>query len=218
MIRKQVTVINDFSGGMNSFDLPNLIGANQGVDVRNVAINRKGRMSKRKGINLFAQDLGDSNWTGIGRFTPDATSDFLIGASGFTIQRATSAASWLEVNISKPLTTGQNTEFIQADKLLFILNGIDFPAWYDGTTFNLGQASDSPTTTTASSEIAKYGAWFKNYLFVTNGAIEKDWVWFSNNLEPLKYTATDVFKVNTGDGQEVLALKPFKLNEMIIYK
>ncbi len=211
--------INDFSAGQNSFDLPETIKANQGVSVRNVVLNRKGRLSKRKGNDLFAQDLSDTRWTGIGRFTPNTADDFLMTASGTFVLRSTSAASWVVVNPSDELSNQKNTEFVQADKKVFILNGVDFLAWYDGTTFfKSTAASDSPTTAFTSSPIAKYGAWFKNFLFTSNGAIEKDWVWFSNNLEPDVFTVTDVFKVNTGDGQEVQHLRPFKLNEMIIYK
>ncbi|KKK68460.1 hypothetical protein LCGC14_2943830, partial [marine sediment metagenome] len=175
-------------------------------------LNRKGRLSKRKGNTLFAQDLSDTKWTGIGRFTPTATNDFMMVASGGTVLRSTSAASWVVVNPASSISVTANKEFIQADKLLFIYDGVNFPSYYDGTTYREGEDN------IASSPIAKYAAWFKNFLFVTNGVIEKDWVWFSNNLEPLVFTVTDVFKVNTGDGQEVLALNPFKNNEMIIYK
>lgn len=204
--------VNDFSKGQNSFDLPDIIEANAGVSVQNAIINRRGRLSKRKGVTLFAQDLSDVNWTGIGRFTPDATNDLLMTVSGGTILRSSAAASWLKVNTASPLTIGINTEFVQADKLLIILNGTDRPPYYDGVTYNDGLDID------ASPPVAKYGSWFKNYLFLANGSIEKDWVWFSNNLEPITFTDGDVFKVNTGDGQEIFHLRPFKNNELIIYK
>ena len=204
--------INDFSKGQNSFDLPDIIPANAGVSVKNAIINRRGRLGKRRGVSLFAQDLSDTAWTGIGRFTPDATSDFLMTASGGTILRSSTAASWVTVNPTSPMTVGINTEFIQADKLLLALNGTDRPSWYDGVTYTEGEDID------ASPPITKYGAWVRNYLFLANGSIEHDWVWFSNNLQPLKFTDGDVFKVNTGDGQEIQYLKPFKSNELIIYK
>ncbi len=204
--------INQFDRGMNSFDLPNVIEANQGVLVKNVILNRRGRLSTRKGVTLFAQDLSDTAWTGIGRFTPDATNDLLMTASAGTILRSSTSASWVTVNPTSPMTVGLNTEFVQADKVLLILNSTDRPPWYDGTIYTEGLDID------ASPPVTKYGSWFKNYLFLANGVIEHDWVWFSNNLQPIKFTLGDVFKVNTGDGQEIQALKPFKLNELIIYK
>lgn len=204
--------INQFDGGQNSFNLSNIISANQGTLVKNVILNRRGKLSKRKGITLFATDESDTAWTGISRFTPSATNDYLMTASGGTILRSTTAASWVEVNSADPLSTTNDKQFIQADKLLAVLDGENYPAWYTGTSFAIGAGGS------ASPPIAKYGAWFKNYLFLANGTVEKDWVWFSNNLEPKVFTVTDVFKVNTGDGQEVQALKPFKLNELIIYK
>lgn len=203
--------IDDFSGGQNSYDLPSVIHPSQSVSCLNVELSRKGQLSMRKGVTLFAQDLSDTAWTGIGRFTLP-NNDYLVAASGGSVIRSTSAASWVEVNAGSSLSIGYNTEFIQCDNFLAILNGVDYPAWYDGTTFYQGAEG------TSSPPVVKYGAWFKNYLFVANGSTEKDWVWFSNNLEPTIFTATDVFKVNSGDGQEVIALKPFKNNELIIYK
>ncbi len=211
--------VNDFSGGMDSFNLPNVIEANQGVLVKNVILNRRGRLKKRKGVSIFAQDLSDVAWTGIGRFTPTATNDFLITASGGVVLRSTSVASWIVVNQGSPVSVTANKEFVQADKLLFILDGVNFPPYYDGTTYTEGIDPDDQTTqTTTSAPIAKYGAWLRNYLFLTNGAVEKDWIWFSNNLRPLHFTEGDIVKVNTGDGQQVQWIKPFKLNELIVYK
>jgi len=204
--------INSFSAGMNSYDLPNIIEANQGQLVQNVALSRRGRLSKRKGVDLFAQDLGSENFTGIGRFTPSSTNDFLMVASDGIVHRSTTAASWVTINPASPLSTTADIEFIQADKLLIILDGTNYPPYYDGTTYT---ESDE---TSASPPITKCGAWFKNYLFLANGSVEHDWVWFSNNLAPVQFTVGDVFPVNTGDGQQIQWLKPFKLNELIIYK
>lgn len=211
--------IDDFSGGQNSFDIS--ISANQGVLVKNAVINRRGRLSKRNGVEIFGSgntvgtglgDLSNTAFTGIGRFTPTATNDYLITASGEYVQRSTSAASWESVNTANQLSSGYDTEFIQCNKLLITLNGVDRPPYYDGVTWTAGVDID------ASPPIAKYGCWFKNYLFLAHGSVEKDWVWYSENLYPIRFTATDVFKVNTGDGQAIQALKPFKLNELIIYK
>lgn len=204
--------INDFSRGQNSYDLPNIIEANQGQLVKNVALSRRGRLSKRKGVDLFAQDLGSENWTGVGRFTPSSTNDFMMVASGGTIHRSTTAASWVTINPGSPISVTADKEFIQADKLLIILDGTNYPPYYNGTTYT------ESLETTASPPITKCGAWFKNYLFLANGSIEHDWIWFSNNLNPIQFTDGDVLKVNTGDGQEIQWLKPFKLNELIIYK
>jgi len=204
--------VNDFSKGQNSWDLPHQISSNAGPVVKNAIINRKGRISKRKGVTLFATDLSNTAFVGIGRFTPTSVNDYLVIASGPSVLRSTSAASW--VTVTNALSSGHNTEFVQCNKELTILNGVDYPGWYDGVTFTAGAAGS------ASPPVAKYGTWFKNYLFLAHGETEKDWVWFSDNLTPKVFTAGNlyVFKVNTGDGQAIMALKPFKLDELCIYK
>lgn len=205
--------INDFSGGQNSFDIPTNIEANQGRYVKNVTLDRKGKLGKRKGISLFAQDMSDTAFTGIGRFTPSATNDYLLVASGGEVLRSTTSASWVIVNAATPASVGYDTEFIQCGDEVIVLNSVDYPPWYDGTNWEEGQNLN------ASPPIAATGAWFKNYLFLANDGVNRDWIYYSNNLQPRRFDLSDkVFKVNSGDGQAVIALKPFKNNELIAYK
>ena len=205
--------IDTFDGGQDSFDLASVINPNQGKLFKNVVINRKGKLSKRKGQALFAQDLSNIAFTGIGRFDPDQSTSYLVTASGTIVQRSLSSpASWVTANPKNALTTGKNTEFVQANALLFILNGQDPTANYSGSVWDPGSSS------TASPPIATTGAWLRNYLFCAGNPTNGDWVYFSNNLAPKTFTVTDVFKVNTGDGQKIMKLEVFRLNELIVYK
>jgi len=70
--------------------------------------------------------------------------------------------------------------------------------------------SSPPTATT--------GAWLRNYLFLAGATGEPDWLYFSNNLAPLTFDVGDIIKINTGDGQAIVHLEPFRLNELISYK
>src|SRR3990167_4787254 len=151
---------------------------------------------------------------GIGTFYPDANTSYLIAASGVSVIRCTNsiAVAWSIVNPSNNLTSGKDTEFIQANNLFFILNGYDNTANYNGSVIDPG------STSTASPPIATTAAWLRNYLFLAGHPTNTDWVYFSNNLAPATFTSTDLFKVNTGDGQKILRLEPFKNNELIIYK
>lgn len=207
--------IDDFSGGMNSYDLADIIQPNQAALSKNTVISRKGQIFKRKGQTVFPDytgDLSDNAWTGGGIFYPDANTKYILAASGPSIIRSDSAAaSWVIVN--PDLTSGKDTFFLQANDLLFVLNGIDYTAAYDGSSWDPGASS------TASPPIGTTAAWIRNYFFIGGNPTKPDWVYFSNNLAPRTFTqATDVFKVNTGDGQAVLRLEAFKLNELIIYK
>jgi len=205
--------INDFSGGMNSNYLADIISPNQGASMVNITLNRKGRLEKRGGQALFADDVGSTSHTGIGRFDPDANTSYMMIASGTNIARATaSVSSWVIINASDQLTSDKDTEFVQANNLLFILNGHDSTSWHDGSRWTT--ASTYPT----SPPTAKVGAWIANYLFLAGNPDHRDWVYFSNNLEPEIFDANDVFKVNTGDGQVIQNIQPFREHELIIYK
>lgn len=205
--------INDFTGGMNSHSLSSILPLNQGASMVNVEISRPGMIFKRKGQDLFNQDTGDTPFYGIGRFDPDATTSYLVAASGTQIIRSTSSAEqWTVANPSNALTPAQNTDFIQANDLLFALNGFDNTSWYNGSAWTPG------LTYPTSPPVATTGAWLRNYLFLAGGTSERDWVYISNNLEPRTFSASDIIKINTGDGQRIQHIEPFKQNELIIYK
>jgi hypothetical protein len=134
--------IDAFEGGQNSFDLSSVINPNQGILFSNIVLNKKGQLSKRKGQALFAQDLSNIAWTGIGRFDPDQTTSYLIAASGTSVIRSLiSPTLWVSIGASPPLTANKNTEFIQANDLLFILNGQDYTANYNGLVWDAGTSS-----------------------------------------------------------------------------
>lgn len=205
--------INDFSGGMASNSLADILQPNQGASLTNVSLSRPGILETRGGQGLFLKDVGSTAFTGLGRFDPDAITSYLVAASGTQIIRATSTADeWTIANPASPQTSGKDTEFIQANDLLFVLNGIDSTSWYNGSAwYKAGVYPPSPPSATT-------GAWLRNYLFLAGATTESDWLYFSNNLEPDKFDASDIIKINTGDGQAIQRVMPFRQNELIVYK
>ncbi len=205
--------INLFDGGQNSFDLPSIISPNQGVLYENTVLNKKGQLFKRKGQRLFASDVSNTAFTGVGTFYPDPNTSYILAASDVSIIRGdTEELYWTTINSASPLTAGKNTEFLQANDLCFILNGYNTTVNYNGSIWDPG------STSTASPPVGTTAAWLRNYFFVAGNPTHSDWIYFSNNLEPKLFTPTDVIKVNTGDGQKIIRLEPFKLNELVIYK
>ena len=205
--------ITDFSGGMVSNSLADLLQPNQSASMLNVELSQPGKLKKRKGQSLFNRDVGSTAFKGIGRFDPDANTSYLVAASGVNIIRSlSSSVDWTIANPTSPLTTGLNTEFIQANDLLFVLNGYDNTSWYNGSNWIAGGSwpTSPPSATT--------GAWLRNYLFLAGATTENDWVYVSNNLAPTTFGATDIIKINTGDGQKIQRLEAFRLNEVIAYK
>lgn len=206
--------INDFSGGMVSNAVADKLQANQAASMLNVDLHKQGKIIKRKGNALFNVDVSNTPHTGIGRFDPGVNTSYIMIASGTTIARSTAAATfWTLANPnSSPQTAALDTEFIQANNLLFVINGYDSTAWYDGANWTKGNSwpASPPTATT--------GAWLRNYLFLAGATNNNDWVYVSTNLQPTVFAATDIIKINTGDGQKVERLVPYRLNELIVYK
>lgn len=69
------------------------------------------------------------------------------------------------------------------------------------------------------------GAWAQNNRMFLSGHLNEalfDYVWFSNTLDAHTYNTTagtgNFFRVQSGTSGKVTQLKPFKLNELIIYK
>ena len=207
------TRIDRFEGGQNSADLDTAIEPNQGESFKNIVLSKKGKLLKRTGQSLFNASA-EAVFTGIGRYDPDATTSKMVIASGITVAAALSTdTSWTILNPTDSLTTGKDTEFVQANDLYFVLNGTDYTAAYTGTTWDPGGlwAGGSPP-------IATTGVWLRNYLFLAGQPSEPDWIYVSNNLVPRTFTVTDLVKVNTGDGQIIQRLEAFRLNEIIAYK
>ena len=206
--------IEDFSGGMITNSSPDILGPNQFASMVNVEINRPGKISKRRGQTLFNTDVGSTAFRGVGRFDPDRTTSYMVVASSQQVARSTpSQTSWASFNKASFLTAAQDTDFVQANKLLFILNGFDNPFWYDGANWFAG-SNVYPT----SPPVSRTGAWLRNYLFLTGNPTNQDWIYISNNLVPTTFDADDVIRVNTGDGQAIQLIVPYRLNELIVYK
>jgi len=195
-----------FSGGQNSFDDADVIEAQQGKTVKNVVLNRKGKLGKRKGQALFATDEGNTAWTGLGTFFPDVNTKEIFAASGTTVVSSdTAETDWAIRAPPTALTTGKDTEFLQCNNLLAVFNGTDNTAFWTDSIWDPG------STSTSSPPIASTGAWRLNYLFLSGNPTNTDWVYFSNNLAPQTFTSTDIIKVNSGDGQKVIRIEPFRL-------
>lgn len=202
--------IADFSGGQNSKDFFDILQPNQGSVVQNLEITNKGQAKTRTGQALFLTDVGSTAFLGLGAFYPDTTTSYVIAASGTSVVRS-GGVDWTQISTSS-MGASHDTGFIQANNLLFAYNGSVNTAWWDGSIWTPGGSwpTSPPTATTA--------AWLNNYLFLAGSASQPDWLYVSNNLVPQRFDTSDVRKINTGDGQPVLRIEPYRTGDLIIYK
>lgn len=202
--------VSDFSGGQNSKDFFDKLDVNQGVVVQNADISSKGQAVERQGQALFITDVGSTAFSGLGAYYLDSTTSYHMVASGSTIVR-NGTDEWTKISTSS-MGTGFDTGFVQANGTLFVYNGSANTAWWDGTIWTSG--GTYPT----SPPVATTSAWLANYLFLAGNPTHTDWVYFSSNLVPTSFPAVNIRKINTGDGQAVKRLVPFRLSELIVYK
>jgi hypothetical protein len=210
---------DDFSGGQNSSDNPQNIGKNQAVLLQNCIITKNGRCKCRSGITK----LGTANSTtnkilGLTHYSAGTTLDTMLRARATKIQRlASNFSDWTDIVGLTSLTTGLDTNFIQALDKCFILNGTDHVFSVDSSLAVMDENdtnADFPKTTVAE--------WTPNNRMFASGSKDqtlRDYVWFSNAIDPQTWDrGTNVFKVRSGDNGRITWLKSFKEFELILYK
>ena len=208
----KVSVV-DFSGGQYSKPYADKIADNQGAIIANAIINVPGQLISRNGQSLFNVDTNSSAFQGIGQFIPDQNSLYLMAASAPSVVRSLpNSTNWTIVNTGHNITSGIPVEFIQANSNLFVFNGTDQTAWYDGTdyTVSTGWPTSPPT--------AKTAEWMNNYLFMAGNTTNPDWIFVSENLTPTSFPSNTVIKVNTGDGQPIIRLRSYRTGDLVAYK
>lgn len=205
--------IVDYSGGEASKPYADKITNNQGALIANAIINVPGQIITRTGQALFNVDTNSSAFQGISRFDPDQNTSYLMAASAPSVVRSlASDTKWTIVNTGHNITGGIPVEFIQANSNLFVFDGTDQTAWYNGTDYNVstGWPTSPPT--------AKTAEWLNNYLFVAGNTTNPDWIFVSTNLTPTSFPSNTVIKVNTGDGQPITRLKAYRTGDLVAYK
>lgn len=209
--------IEDFSGGQNSKDYADKITNAQGAYMVNGYNTIKGQLTTRLGQAIFNTDTGGSAFQGLSRFdlTNGVTTSYLIAASAPSIIRSLSTdTTWTTINSGHPITAGIPVNFIQANSLLFALDGTDPTSWWDGTTYTVGgtfPGSVSPPTATTS-------AWLLNYLFLAGNALSPSTVFVSDNLQPTSFQAIQTIKIESGNGQVITHLEPYRTGDIIVYE
>ena len=216
--------IVDYSGGQVSKNYADELTANQAALIQNAIINVKGQLSSRLGQALFNTDYGVASmpsvaFGGVGQYYLQNGSNevpYMMITYGTSVQSSLiNSTSWTTVNNGNNITAGHNSEFVQANNLIFQMDGIDATGWWDGTTWHVAGSypgvASPPTATT--------GAWLSGYLFLAGNAQFPEYLYFSDNTNPLAFeNASNVVNVSVGDGQPIEKVQPYRTGDMIIYK
>lgn len=120
-----------------------------------------------------------------------------------------------EIPTAEDLETTENIVFIQADSWLIMLRGEDRnPLRWDGSSDGFISFTDPGTTNRIPR--AKYGAYMFGRLWLINS---RDDIYASDIYDFDSYDyVNQLFSVGKGDGDEIVALVPFKDNFAVVFK
>lgn len=168
--------------------------------------------------SFTAAQIEQKKILGITRFHVGTTYDKVIRAKGTSIQELnTDFKTWDDITGLTSLTSGLDTNFVQANDRLFIFNGTDNVHSIDSG-LNVTDEGDTNTDVPKGT----FGEWAANNRLFVSGSqtqADRDLVWFSDSLAPQTFNrSTNVFSVAKGRGGKVTWLKMFKEFELIIYK
>lgn len=210
----------DYSGGQVSKNYADQLTNNQGALIQNSIINVKGQLSSRLGQLLFNVDTQSAAFGGVGTYNFQSGSTltpFIIAASApAVITSGAVSTGWTTVNSGHNITPGHTVEFVQASNLVFMLDGVDNDAWYNGSTWTVGgtyPGSASPPTATT-------GSWLSGYLFLAGNPTNQQFLYCSDNTNPISFSAAIncLVNVSVGDGQPIEKIQAYRTGDLIIYK
>lgn len=209
----------DYSGGQVSKNYADQLTNNQSPLIENSIINVKGQSATRLGQLLFNVDTNSAAFGGVGSYYLQSGANeipYIIAASApAVIVSQANDTHWTTINGASSITVGHNTEFVQANNLIFMLNGFDNDAWWNGTTWAVSGTypgvGSLPTATT--------GAWLSGYFFLSGNPVNNSFVYFSDNTNPLAFENTNnVVNVSVGDGQPIEKVANYRTGDLLIYK
>jgi hypothetical protein len=208
MARNFFNYINySYSGGMNDADEIDQLRDEEAVLIQNAYVSSIGALEKRAGMTAVGDDTGSTAITGLTGWREDDGTKWILSTTGTNL-RYLNSTTW--DTMDSGFTTGLDTEYVIANNKMYIFNGTDNTHSWDGASVVLNSGLVDLGSTTVPK--AKYGMWWKNYMFMAgesdlNGTTYPSRVWFSNIGDADTWTTgTDYFDVGLSDGQEITGI------------
>lgn len=175
------TILNP-AGGLNNNGSPSLIDDKEWADLQNIQFDEGGVVRKRMGFTTFAGALTQAR--GLGTLKTGALSHLCTIDNGTFKYYA--GSSWTSVSTIS-FTTGIDTAFTQALDKMYIWNGTDGGAQWDGTT--LSRPGTMPS--------AKFSVYYQDYHVASGTSTKQSRVYFSALTDTGKFTSSGL----TTDGE-----------------
>lgn len=212
--------IPDSSGGINTRMQDDEIQINQLTVATNLDLSVPGKKKKRLGDASVLNDLGSNPVVLLKHLQAPSVATRMCIIWNKRIYKHTdptnASGSWTDIDSTDRFTADTySTTSAVAGGVLFVSNGTDVVSSYNGTGItDYGTNSDDPPK-------GKAMAYFQNRLWLGNTSTNPDYVYYSDSLahgDDSWDQSVQVFKVATGDNQEVTNLVPFSQSALIIFK
>jgi len=140
--------IDKFNGGSNLLVDDARVGINQAVQATNLMQSQDGVWTTRYGRDYYGTDL-TTNIDGAAEYVTSAGTTELIVVTDGVVKKSTNGGAWTTVT-GATFTAGIQCYFMQIAGYLYIFNGTDSLARYDGTVLTTYTSLSAPTGLSAS--------------------------------------------------------------------
>lgn len=132
--KENITQIDEFKAGVNTLLRDTRIKKEEASEAKNLMLVQDGVWTQRWGTSYYTGDAGGSNVDGFGEYIKsDNTRELIIVANG--VVRKKNGSSWTTIS-GATFTAGTKAYLQQINNLLFISNGTDPLAYYNGTSLS----------------------------------------------------------------------------------
>lgn len=190
------------------------------AEADNVKMSENG-LEKFKGYakRLSSQISGNPTVTGVYEYKKRGSSNeryFLVTAGTKVYKDEAGTLS----DLGATITTDAFTQFVTFNNVVVIMNGVDSPLYFDGTTCATETMTDPDSIW--NNATPSFATVFRNRLFYSGDPAKPYRIWtprpgthnnFDNSL-----STVDAFDVSVGDGEQVTAIVPLSKDFMAVYK
>ena len=209
----------DFSGGLNDYQAPMYIAKNESPDLLNVVVDQPlGVLKQRNGYESCGVTPSGNPATALYEFTQNDGSRSRIVSDNANVWATTDCSAY--TTIVNSLSSLSRPRFATINNRLWIVNGVNFPYVWDGSTgYFLDGTNSHPTAPKG-----KFIAYWKSRVFLSNTPTEPSGVYFSqlsdddgNVLDPAVSTgawsnALNLLFINRGDGSPIYGTHLYRDN------
>lgn len=144
--RKEISLqIDKFNGGVNTLFSETRLKPNEAKEATNLILDEDGIWRKRWGTRQYGGVSFTNTIDGFSEYRKtDGTRELIVVADGKVYKVDPSAETKTEIN-GATFTQGIRCDFLQINDLLYIVNGTDNMARYDGSTLATYSSISTPT-------------------------------------------------------------------------